>query len=75
MITAVILRLPLVPGSNRVEDIVPTWANTPPRPATQYTARKNHLESCGTLEAEPRTTPAAEPQQANKPEVQNPVEE
>jgi hypothetical protein len=31
-------------GSNRVEDFVPGWANTPPRrPATQYAAPKNHL--------------------------------
>ena len=42
----------------------------------QNTARKNHLEGRGTLEAEPRTKPAAEPQQeAKKPEVQNASEE
>ncbi len=31
-------------GSNRVEDLVPAWANMPPRPTPQYAARKNHLE-------------------------------
>jgi hypothetical protein len=60
-------------GSNRFEDIVPAGAT--PRTATQSTSRKNHLESRGTLETEPRTTRAAEPQQANKPEVQNSLEE
>jgi hypothetical protein len=63
-------------GSNRVEDIVPGWANTPPRrPATQYAAPKNHLEGRGTLEAQPRSTPEAEPQEAKKAEVQSPSEE
>jgi hypothetical protein len=63
-------------GSNRVEDIVPAWANTPPRrPATQYAAPKNHSEGRGTLAAEPRGTPEAEPQGAKKPEGQSPAEE
>jgi hypothetical protein len=63
-------------GSNRVEDIVPGWANTSPRrPATQYAAPKNHLEGRGTPEAEPRSTPEAEPQEAKKARVQSPSEE
>src|SRR5215472_16153710 len=63
-------------GSNRLEDIVPAWANTPPRrPATQYAALKNHLEGRGTLAAEPRGTPEAEPQGAKKTEGQSPAEE
>jgi len=63
-------------GSNRVEDIVRPWANTPPRrPATQYAAPKNHSEGRGTLAAEPRGTPEAEPQGAKKPEGQSPAEE
>jgi hypothetical protein len=32
-------------GSNRVEHIVPVWANTPPpRPAAQYVTRKRQLQ-------------------------------
>jgi hypothetical protein len=68
-------------GSSRVEDIVPGWANTPPRrPAMQYAAPtnhapKNHLEGRGTLEAERRGKPVAEPQEAKKAEVQSPSEE
>jgi hypothetical protein len=63
-------------GSNRVEAIVPGWANTPPRrPATQYAAPKNHLEGRGTLEAQPRSTPEAEPKEAKKAEIQSPSEE
>jgi hypothetical protein len=60
-------------GSNRVEDIVPAWANTP-HPATQYTARRNRSEDHGPVAAEPK--PAAAPQQeAKKPESQNASEE
>lgn len=63
-------------GSSRVEDIVPAWANTPPHPATQYTARKNQFPGRGTLAAQPRTEPAPEPQQeTKKPEALNPSEE
>ncbi len=63
-------------GSNRLEDIVPGWANTPPRrPATQYAAPKNQLEGRGTLEVEPRGAPEAEPQEAKKAEIQSPSEE
>src|SRR6266516_8088313 len=62
-------------GSNRLEDIVPGWANTPPRrPATQYAAPKNQLEGRGTLEVEPRGAPEAEPQEAKKAEIQSPSE-
>jgi hypothetical protein len=63
-------------GSSRLEDIVPGWANTPSRrPATHYAAPKNHLEGRGSLEAERRSTPKAEPQEAKKAEVQSPAEE
>ena len=63
-------------GSNRVEDIVPGWANTPPRrPVTQYAAPKNHLEGRAILEAQPRSIPEAEPQEAKEAEVQSPSEE
>jgi hypothetical protein len=52
-------------GSNRVEDIVPAWANTPPPgPSPQYTARKQE-----------RAKPPAAPQEAKKPEAQSPSEE
>ena len=48
--------------SCRLEEIVPDWANTPPRhPATQYAAPKNQSQGRTTLAAEPRATPAAEP--------------
>src|SRR5262245_60320898 len=69
-------RLASCSGSNRVEDVVPAWANTPPRrPATQYAAPKNYSEGRGTLAAEPRGAPEAEPQGAKKPEGQSPAEE
>src|SRR5262249_4378675 len=62
-------------GSNRVEDFVPAWANTPPGgPAPQYAAPKTHSEGRGTLAAEPRGAPEAEPQGAKKPEGQSPAE-
>src|SRR5262249_50150942 len=49
-------------GSSRLEEIVPDWANTPPRhPAAQYVAPKNQSHGRTTLAAEPRATPAAEP--------------
>jgi len=57
-------------GSTRLEEIVPDWANAPPRrDATQYAAPKNQsrgraslaAEQRGTPAVDPRTTPAAEP--------------
>jgi len=49
-------------GSSRLEEIVPDWANMPPRrPATQYATPKNHSQGRATLAAEQRGTPAAEP--------------
>ena len=71
-------------GSSRLEEIVPDWANTPPRrPATQYATPKNHsqgratlaAEQRGTPAAEPRGTPEAEPQGASKAQGQSPAEE
>jgi hypothetical protein len=54
-------------GSNRVEDIVPAWANTPPRPATQYVAQKKQLER--------PSKPDAEPLEPKKAEVRSLAEE
>jgi hypothetical protein len=52
-------------GSSRLEEIVPDWANTPPRhPIAQYAAPKNQSQGRTTLAAEPRATPAAEPRGA-----------
>jgi hypothetical protein len=49
-------------GSSRLEEIVPDWANAPPRrEATQYAAPKNQSRSRTSLAAEPRATPAVEP--------------
>jgi hypothetical protein len=49
-------------GSSRLEEIVPDWANTPPRrEAAQYAAPKNQSRGRASLAAEPRATPAAEP--------------
>ena len=49
-------------GSSRLEEIVPDWANTPPRrEATQYAVPKNQSRSRTSLAAEPRATPAVEP--------------
>ena len=63
-------------GSSRVEDVVPAWANTPPHPATPYSARKNQVQGRGPLAAEQRASPAAEPQQEpKKPAAANPSEE
>jgi hypothetical protein len=58
-------------GSSRLEEIVPDWANTPPRhSATQYAAPKNQSQGRTTLAAEPRATPAAEPRGAPAAEPQ-----
>jgi hypothetical protein len=71
-------------GSSRLEEIVPDWANTPPRhPTAQYAAPKNQSQGRTTLAAEPRATPAAEPrggpaaepQETKKTEGQSPSEE
>jgi hypothetical protein len=49
-------------GSSRLEEIVPDWANAPPRrDATQYAAPKNQSRGRASLAAEPRVTPAVEP--------------
>jgi hypothetical protein len=68
-------------GSSRLEEIVPDWANTPPRhPTAQYAAPKNQrttlaAEPRATPAAEPRGAPAAEPQETKKTEGQSPSEE
>jgi hypothetical protein len=60
-------------GSNRVEDILPAWANTPPPPATQYVAHKKHVEARSKPDA--TTQEAARPQEAEKPVVRSLHEE
>ena len=62
-------------GSNRVEGIVPTWANAqPPRgEAPQHRARESRVEAPTTPRTEP-STPRTEPQAANKPQI-GPLEE
>ena len=76
-------------GSSRLEEIVPNWANTPPRhPTAQYAAPKNQrttlaaepratpaAEPRGAPAAEPRGAPAAEPQETKKTQGQSPSEE
>jgi hypothetical protein len=66
-------------GSSRLEEIVPDWANAPPRrDATQYAAPKNQsrgraslaAEQRGTPAVDPRTTPVAEPRAAPAAEPQ-----
>jgi len=49
-------------GSSRLEEIVPDWANAPPRrDATQYAAPKNQSRGRASLAAEQRGTPAVDP--------------
>jgi hypothetical protein len=72
-------------GSDRVEGIVPGWANTSPQPAIQYGARRNQLEGRVPVAAEQKPAaapqgearkPAGAPQQeAKKPESQSSSEE
>ena len=58
-------------GSNRVEGVVPAWANTTPPRAAQYVADKNHVEGRSQPDARPQEAPRAEqaprPQEAEKP--------
>jgi hypothetical protein len=58
-------------GSDRVERIVPAWANTPARGAPQYAAQKSRAEDHGKTAVEP----AAEPQPAKPPAPQHHSEE
>jgi hypothetical protein len=57
--------------SNRVEGIVPAWANTTPPPAAQYVAHKKHIEGRSKPDARLQEAPSAEeaarPQEAEKP--------
>jgi hypothetical protein len=63
-------------GSNRVEGVVPTWANTPPaHPTMQSPARRNHLEGRGPPAEPPAKAPAQPQQEPKKPQLQNPSEE
>ena len=62
-------------GSDRIEGIVPGWANTSPHTTTQYTARKNHLDGGAARAAEAPAKPAAEPQPEAKKPIQTPTEE
>ena len=63
-------------GSNRVDEAVHTWVNTPARPAAQSATRQNQSGERATREAQSRTRPAAAPQQeAKQPEVRTASEE
>ena len=66
-------------GSNRVEGIVPAWANTTPPRAAQYVANKNHVEGRSQPDARPQEAPRAEEaprlQEAEKPVVRSLHEE
>ena len=63
-------------GSNRVEDIVPAWANTPPRAGSPSVARKDRSEGRRSAEVEPRSRVEPEPpQEARKPAAQSDSEE
>lgn len=62
-------------GSNRVDEVVHTWVNTPARPAAQTTARKNQSGDQAAREAQSRTRPAAAPQEAKQTEVRTASEE
>jgi len=63
-------------ASDRVEGIVPAWANTPPQPAVQYSARRTHVEAGAAHNPEPAGKPAPGPQpEAKKPEPQSSSEE
>jgi hypothetical protein len=56
-------------GSDRVEHIVPAWANSPP-PTSRYQARKDRGPS---PEGQPQTV--AEPREPPKPNPPGPAEE
>jgi hypothetical protein len=62
-------------GSNRAEDILPAWANTPPRAGGEPAARKNRSESRTGPDGEQRSRPEAVPSEAKPPEVRNAPEE
>ena len=56
-------------GSDRVERIVPTWANSPP-PTSRYVARKDRQQS---PEGQPQAV--AEPREPARPNPPGPAEE
>jgi hypothetical protein len=61
-------------GSNRLEDIIPRWANSPPpHPAPQYVTRKRQLEDVSKPIAESSSGSIQYPesQETKKPEVQH----
>jgi len=60
-------------GSSRVEDIIPGWANTPPRAATQYVTRKRQLDHNSKPGAESGSGSIQYPEshEAKKTDVQN----
>jgi hypothetical protein len=63
-------------GSDRVEHIVPAWANTPPRAAPHYAAARNsRAEDHGKPVAAPAAAPVAAPQPAKPPAVPHHSEE
>jgi hypothetical protein len=59
-------------GSNRAEDILPAWANSPPSSATHYVTQRRHAEA----RSKPDTLPQAEAQTQGPPgppEAEKPV--
>lgn len=58
-------------GSNRVEDILPAWANSPPSSATYYVTQRRHAEARSNPDALPqaeaRTQGPPGPPEAEKP--------
>jgi hypothetical protein len=63
-------------GSDRVEGVVPAWANPPPQSAVEYSARRTHVEAGAAHNPVPAGKPATGPQpEAKKPEPQSSSEE
>jgi hypothetical protein len=62
-------------GSDRVEGIVPGWANTPPPSPVHHTAHRSQLDGGAARAAETPVKPAAEPQPEAKKPIQNSAEE
>src|SRR5262249_55611647 len=62
-------------GSDRIEGIVPGWANTPSHAPVQYTSRRSQSDGGAARAAETPVKPAAEPQSEAKKPIQNSAEE
>jgi hypothetical protein len=63
-------------GSNRVENILPAWANTSPRAGAQPASRQNRSDGRSSPELEQRNRQdPGPPQEAKKPVVESGSEE